>query len=42
MEAPEWIAWTPLLIAILVLGVYPNLLFKVMSPAVNMALQAYG
>ncbi len=26
---PEWLAWTPLLILILVLGVYPNLIFKV-------------
>jgi NADH-quinone oxidoreductase subunit M len=42
VEVPEWIAWTPLLIGILVLGVYPNLLFKVMSPAVDLALQAYG
>jgi NADH-quinone oxidoreductase subunit M len=30
----EWIAWTPLLIAIVVLGVFPQLLFKVMDPAV--------
>jgi NADH-quinone oxidoreductase subunit M len=42
VEVPEWIAWTPLLVGILVLGVYPNILFKVMSPAVTMALQAYG
>jgi NADH-quinone oxidoreductase subunit M len=42
VEPPEWIAWTPLLIAILVLGVYPNFLFEVMSPAVDVALQAYG
>jgi NADH-quinone oxidoreductase subunit M len=42
VELPEWIAWTPLLIAILVLGVYPNFLFEVMSPAVDLALQAYG
>ena len=42
VEVTEWIAWTPLLVAILVLGVYPNILFKVMSPAVTMALQAYG
>ena len=40
-RSTEWIAWTPLLIGILVLGVYPNILFKVMSPAVTMALQAY-
>ena len=31
----EWLAWTPLLISILVLGVYPQLLFKVMDPAVD-------
>jgi len=29
------LAWTPLLISILVLGVYPQLLFKVMDPAVD-------
>ena len=38
----EWIAWTPLLIAIVVLGVYPNLMFKVMDPAVKVALKAFG
>ena len=26
---PEWIAWTPLLILILAVGVYPNLVFRV-------------
>ena len=31
----EWIAWTPLLIAILVFGVYPQLMFKIMDPAVD-------
>jgi NADH-quinone oxidoreductase subunit M len=31
----EWIAWTPFLVAILVLGVYPQLLFKVIDPAVT-------
>ena len=31
----EWIAWTPLLIAIVVLGVYPQLMFDVMDPAVT-------
>ena len=33
----EWIAWTPMLIAILVLGVYPQLLFKIIDPAVDRA-----
>jgi NADH-quinone oxidoreductase subunit M len=31
----EWIAWTPMLILILVLGVYPQLLFKIFDPAVE-------
>jgi NADH-quinone oxidoreductase subunit M len=31
----EWIAWTPLLIAIVVLGVYPQLMFKILDPAVD-------
>jgi len=31
----EWIAWTPFLVAILVFGVYPQLMFKVMDPAVT-------
>ncbi|MGI9645188.1 MAG: complex I subunit 4 family protein [Ilumatobacteraceae bacterium] len=31
----EWIAWTPFLVMILVLGVYPQLLFGVMDDAVT-------
>ena len=31
----EWLAWTPLLIAIVVLGVAPNLLFHIIDPAVS-------
>jgi NADH-quinone oxidoreductase subunit M len=31
----EWIAWTPFLIAIIVFGVYPKLMFDVMDPAVT-------
>ncbi len=31
----EWVAWTPLLIAIVVFGVYPQLMFDVMDPAVT-------
>jgi NADH-quinone oxidoreductase subunit M len=33
VHAPEWIAWTPLLLLILALGVYPNLLFKITDGA---------
>ena len=32
---PEWLAWTPLLIGILVLGIYPNLIFRVTDGAVT-------
>jgi NADH-quinone oxidoreductase subunit M len=38
----EWLAWTPLLVAILVFGVMPNLLFKVIDPAVQSVLHAFG
>ncbi|MEY4607375.1 MAG: complex I subunit 4 family protein [Ilumatobacteraceae bacterium] len=31
----EWAAWIPLLVAIVVFGVYPQLMFKVMDPAVT-------
>jgi NADH-quinone oxidoreductase subunit M len=37
----EWIAWTPLLIAIVVFGVVPNLLFKVLDPAVQVVLTGF-
>jgi NADH-quinone oxidoreductase subunit M len=40
VNGPEWIAWTPLLALILLLGVYPNLLFKVSDGSiVNVAQQ---
>jgi NADH-quinone oxidoreductase subunit M len=38
----EWVAWTPLLVAILVFGVVPNLLFSVIDPAVTAVLGAFG
>ena len=38
----EWIAWTPFLVAILVLGVYPQLMFKVMDPAVTALVEQLG
>ncbi len=37
----EWFAWTPLLIAILVFGVVPNLIFKVLDPAVQVVLTGF-
>jgi NADH-quinone oxidoreductase subunit M len=38
----EWMAWTPLLIAIVVLGVYPQLMFKVMDPAVTQLVEVFN
>jgi NADH-quinone oxidoreductase subunit M len=35
VHVPEWLAWTPLLIGILVLGVYPHLLFHITDKAVG-------
>ena len=35
MTVIEWISWLPLLALIVVLGVYPQLLFKVLDPAVD-------
>ena len=37
---PEWIAWTPLLIGIVVLGIFPNLIFGMTDDAVGTALRA--
>jgi NADH-quinone oxidoreductase subunit M len=31
----EWIAWTPMLVFIVVLGVYPDIIFSVTNPAVS-------
>jgi NADH-quinone oxidoreductase subunit M len=38
----ELVAWTPMVILIVVLGVYPNLVFEVTDGAVNKALSAFG
>jgi NADH-quinone oxidoreductase subunit M len=35
VHPPEWIAWAPLLALIVVLGLFPNLLFKVTDGAVT-------
>jgi NADH-quinone oxidoreductase subunit M len=36
VERPEWIAWAPMLALILILGVYPNLVFEMTDPAVGL------
>lgn len=38
----ELVAWTPLLIAIVVFGIAPGLIFDITDPAVNVALTAFG
>jgi NADH-quinone oxidoreductase subunit M len=38
----EWIAWTPLLIAIVVFGVVPQLMFKVIDPGVTELVKVFG
>jgi NADH-quinone oxidoreductase subunit M len=38
VEPAEWIAWTPLLVLILVLGILPNLIFQITDDAVQTAL----
>ena len=42
VKLTEWIAWTPFLVGIVVFGVYPNLLFKIIDPASQVALKAFG
>jgi NADH-quinone oxidoreductase subunit M len=40
--AEEWIAWAPLLVLILVVGVYPNLLLGITTPAVHAVAHLFG
>ncbi len=38
----EWIAWAPLLAAIVFFGVYPQAMFKVLDPAVSLISKKFG
>jgi NADH-quinone oxidoreductase subunit M len=38
----EWIAWVPLILGIVVLGLYPNLLFHITNNAVGVALRGFS
>jgi NADH-quinone oxidoreductase subunit M len=38
----EWLAWLPVLVAIVVLGVYPKLLFDITDPAVTQLIERLG
>jgi NADH-quinone oxidoreductase subunit M len=35
VHVSEWIAWLPMLVLILVLGIYPNLIFSITDPAMS-------
>jgi len=38
----EWISWTPMLVLIAALGVFPNLLFRIFDPAVTRLVDHLG
>ncbi len=42
MGFTEYVAWTPFVLLIVVLGVFPNLIFKVTDPAVVVTMRAFG
>ena len=42
MHAPEYLAWAPMLVLIVVLGLFPGLLFGLTDDAVGTALAAFG
>ncbi|HVM51594.1 MAG TPA: NADH-quinone oxidoreductase subunit M [Acidimicrobiales bacterium] len=42
MRWPEYVAWTPMLILIVVLGILPNLLFGIMDESVKATVAVFG
>jgi NADH-quinone oxidoreductase subunit M len=40
VTAPEWIAWLPMLALILVIGIYPNLVFRVTDDQLSSVAQS--
>jgi NADH-quinone oxidoreductase subunit M len=42
VSVTEWIAWTPMLLLIVALGVYPQMLFKIFDPAVTALVDRLG
>jgi len=42
LHAPEWIAWAPLLALIVLLGIYPNVIFSVSDDAVSKVAKVFG
>jgi NADH-quinone oxidoreductase subunit M len=41
VHMPEWLAWVPMLLLIVALGVYPHLLFRVTDGAVHSVTAAF-
>ena len=41
VETPEWLAWAPLLVLIVALGIYPNFVFEITDGGVQQALSAF-
>jgi NADH-quinone oxidoreductase subunit M len=39
---PEWIAWVPMLVLIVVFGLVPGLIFNITDPAVTESLRQVG
>jgi NADH:ubiquinone oxidoreductase subunit 4 (subunit M) len=42
VHGPEWLAWTPMLVLILALGVFPSILFRVTDGAVQHVTSAFA
>ena len=42
MHWPEYVAWVPILVGIVVLGIYPNLLFGIMDETVRSTVAAFS
>jgi NADH-quinone oxidoreductase subunit M len=42
VQTVEWIAWTPLLLGIVVLGLYPNLIFQITNGSVERVARVFG
>jgi len=42
VHVPEWIAWTPLILAIVAFGLFPNLIFSITDGAATHLTRAFG
>jgi NADH-quinone oxidoreductase subunit M len=42
IHIPEWVAWVPILLLIVALGIYPNLVFHMTNGAVTNVAKVFG